>query len=424
MRVVRSDSAAGRKLIAALVNRGGSGGRSSRQENSVRKIVTDVRKNGDSALRRYSAKWDGFVEGLALQVSQREMDSALKSLQSEQPDVIAALKAAAKNIRTFCQWQMPKEWMRTMQPGVRVGQIARPLQRVGCYVPGGRYPLPSTLLMTVIPAQVAGVPEITVVSPKPARETMAAAALLGVKNFFRIGGAQAIAALAYGTESVARVDKIVGPGNSYVTTAKKEIAFDCAIDMLAGPTEALVVSDRGNPTFIAADLVAQAEHDPEASVIFVTSSAKLAKAVDREALGLANGNEIATESLKLNGAVIITRTRDEAIELANAIASEHTTIDQEGVDTIATAGSIFVGEYSAQPLGDYASGPNHVLPTGGSARFRGGLSVQDFLKVITVQEVSSAGLRNLAPTVIRLAEAEGLQGHAQAVRVRSGVNRA
>jgi histidinol dehydrogenase len=307
-----------------------------------------------------------------------------------------------------------------------VGQIVRPLERVGCYVPGGRYPLPSTLLMTVIPAQVAGVPEITVVSPKPARETMAVAALLGVKNFFRIGGAQAIAALAYGTESVAPVDKIVGPGNSYVTTAKKLVAFDCAIDMLAGPTEALIVSDRGNPTFIAADLVAQAEHDPEASVIFITSSAKLATQVEREALRLATGITIATESLQQNGAVIVTRTKSEAIEIANAIASEHTTVDREDMEKINCAGSIFVGNYSAQPLGDYASGPNHVLPTGGAARFRGGLSVQDFVKVITMQEVSPAGLRNLAPTVIRLAEAEGLQGHAQAVKVRAGtgMNRA
>jgi histidinol dehydrogenase len=424
MRVVRSDTAIGRNLIASVVNRSGNSDRNSRSETAVRKIIADVRKNGDSALRKYSAKWDGFAEGQALRVSPEEMNSALKSLQSEQPDVIAAVKAAEKNIRKFCQWQKPKEWMRTMQSGVRVGQVIRPLERVGCYVPGGRYPLPSTLLMTVIPAQVAGVPEITVVSPKPARETMAVAALLGVKNFFRIGGAQAIAALAYGTESVARVDKIVGPGNSYVTAAKKLVAFDCAIDMLAGPTEALIVSDRSNPAYIAADLVAQAEHDPESSVIFVTSSAKLARGIESETLRLATGNAIATESLKRNGVVIVTRTRAEAVEVANAIASEHTTVDREDIERINCAGSIFVGEYSAQPLGDYASGPNHVLPTGGAARFRGGLSVQDFVKVITLQEVSRAGLCSLAPTVIRLAEAEGLQAHAQAVKVRSGANRA
>jgi histidinol dehydrogenase len=284
--------------------------------------------------------------------------------------------------------------------------------------------LPSTLLMTVIPAQTAGVPEITVVSPKPARETLAAAAMLGVKTFYRIGGAQAIAALAYGTKSVSRVDKIVGPGNSYVTTAKKLVAFDCAIDMLAGPTEALIVSHTGNPTFIAADLVAQAEHDPETSVAFVTSSAKLAKEVVNKCSRLASRNAIAMESLKKNGLAVVTRTRSEAIDIANAIASEHTTVERQDVAKIKSAGSIFVGDYSAQPLGDYASGPNHVLPTGGAARFRGGLSVSDFLKVITVQQVSRAGIRKLGPAVVRLAEAEGLTAHAQAVKVRMGVDRA
>lgn len=422
MRLVRSWEPEGRKAIAALVNRGSMP--ISRLEPAVRKIISDVRKDGDSALQKYSARWDGFEKGQSLCVSQRDMHAALKSMTKDQPDSIAALELATNNIRKFCDWQKPKEWSRTMQPGVRVGQIIRPLERVGCYVPGGRYPLPSTLLMTVIPAQVAGVPEITVVSPKPARETLAAAAMLGVKTFYRIGGAQAIAALAYGTKSVSRVDKIVGPGNSYVTTAKKLVAFDCAIDMLAGPTEALIVSHAGNPTFIAADLVAQAEHDPETSVAFVTSSAKLAKEVVNECSRLASRNAIAMESLKKNGLAVVTRTRSEAIDIANAIASEHTTVEREDVAKIKSAGSIFVGDYSAQPLGDYASGPNHVLPTGGAARFRGGLSVSDFLKVITVQQVSRAGIRKLGPAVVRLAEAEGLTAHAQAVKVRMGVDRA
>jgi histidinol dehydrogenase len=280
------------------------------------------------------------------------------------------------------------------------------------------------MLMTVIPAQVAGVPEITVVSPRPAKETLAAAALLGVRTFYRIGGAQAIGALAYGTKSVSRVDKIVGPGNSYVTTAKKIVAFDCAIDMLAGPTEALIVSHTGNPIFIAADLVAQAEHDPETSVVFVTTSAKLAKEVAKQCSRLAGGNSIALEALKRNGLAIVTRKKVEAIDIANAIASEHTTVESGDAAKIKSAGSIFIGDYSAQPLGDYASGPNHVLPTGGSARFRGGLSVNDFLKVVTVQEISRIGLRTLGPSVVHLAEAEGLEAHAQAVKVRMEVKSA
>jgi histidinol dehydrogenase len=421
VRLVSSWEPKGRKVIAALVNRGSV---HTSLEPAVRQIISDVRKNGDSALRKYSARWDGFDRGQSLRVSQRDMHAALKSMTKDQPDFIDALELATKNIRKFCEWQKPKEWSRSLQPGVRVGQIVRPLGRVGCYVPGGRYPLPSTLLMTVIPAQTAGVPEITVVSPKPARETLAAAAMLGVKTFYRIGGAQAIAALAYGTKSVSRVDKIVGPGNSYVTTAKKLVAFDCAIDMLAGPTEALIVSHTGNPTFIAADLVAQAEHDPETSVAFVTSSAKLAKEVVNKCSRLASRNAIAMESLKKNGLAVVTRTRSEAIDIANATASEHTTVEREDVAKIKSAGSIFVGDYSAQPLGDYASGPNHVLPTGGAARFRGGLSVSDFLKVITVQQVSRAGIRKLGPAVVRLAEAEGLTAHAQAVKVRMGVDRA
>ncbi|MCU1310741.1 MAG: histidinol dehydrogenase [Candidatus Angelobacter sp.] len=421
MRIVSSWEPKGRQAIAAFVNRGSV--RTS-LEPVVRKIIADIQENGDEALRKYSAKWDGFDKRQSLRVSQQEMNAALKSVRKDQPHFIAALKLAANNIRKFCEWQKPKEWSRTVQPGVRVGQIVRPLERVGCYVPGGRYPLPSTLLMTVIPAQVAGVPEVAVVSPKPARETLAAAALLGVKNFYRIGGAQAVAALAYGTKSVSRVDKIVGPGNSYVTTAKKLIAFDCAIDMLAGPTEALIVSHTGNPTFIAADLVAQAEHDPETSVAFVTTSPKLANKVIDECLTLASGNAIAMESLKQNGLVIVTRTKSEAIDVANAIASEHTTVEHEDVPKIKSAGSIFVGDYSAQPLGDYASGPNHVLPTGGAARFRGGLSVNDFLKVISVQEISRGGVRKLGPQVIRLADAEGLKAHAQSVKVRMEVNRA
>jgi histidinol dehydrogenase len=304
-----------------------------------------------------------------------------------------------------------------LQKGVAVGQVIRPLDSVGCYVPGGRYPLPSTLLMTVIPAQVAGVKDIAVVSPRPARETLAAAALLGVKTFYRIGGAQAVAALAYGTDSVKPVNKIVGPGNKFVTTAKKLVSFDCSIDFLAGPTEALVVSDDGKPSFIAADLLAQAEHDPDASVVLVTTSRELAEEVIAELKRTSKSNVVARESLK-SLVAFVTDSREQSLAFANAIASEHITIPSGYLKDISSAGSIFVGDYSAQSLGDYVSGPNHTLPTGGVARYRGGLSVTDFLKVITVQDVSREGLRKLGPIAETLAEAEGLKAHAQSVRVR------
>jgi histidinol dehydrogenase len=248
-------------------------------------------------------------------------------------------------------------------------------------------------------------------------ETLAAAALLGVKTFYRIGGAQTIAALAYGTTSVRPVNKIVGPGNKFVTTAKKLVAFDCSIDFLAGPTEALVVSDEGDPRFIAADLLAQAEHDPDASVVFVTSSRWMAEQVAAELRQTVKSNPVAKQSLKY-AVAFITSSRSQSVEIANAIASEHITIPPGYRDDISSAGSIFVGDYSAQSIGDYASGPNHTLPTAGVARYRGGLSVMDYLKVITVQEVSREGLQAIAPVVEALATAEGLAAHAQSIRVR------
>jgi histidinol dehydrogenase len=313
---------------------------------------------------------------------------------------------------------MPKEWS-TTNAGLTTGQQVRALGAVGCYVPSGRYPLPSTLLMTVIPAQVAGVERIVVVSPKPARETLAAAALLGVKEFYRIGGSQAIAALAYGTDSIPRVDKIVGPGNWYVTAAKKMVAFDCAIDMLAGPTEIVVTSEGGDPVGIAADLVAQAEHDPEALAILITTKEPLARAVVKEVGTRVKTNPIAKQAIGRHGLAVVAGSVDEARELTNRLAPEHLTVDaSEDLSWVRNAGSVFVGRYSPQPMGDYVSGPNHTLPTGGVAQVRGGLSVMDFLKVITVQEYTLAGLQKLGPAAIALAEAEGLHGHAEAVRAR------
>jgi len=386
-----------------------------RVEKQVRRIVDDVRKNGDRALRRYAEKWDGLKPKQSLRVSQAEMEKAWSTVSEEFKQ---ALKVAAANIRQYCEWQKPTEWRQAVQPGIQVGQAVRPLQSAGCYVPGGRYPLPSTMLMTVLPALVAGVPTIRVVSPRPAMETLATAFFLEVSEFYRIGGAQAIAALAYGTKSIPKVDKIVGPGNLFVTAAKQQVAFDCGIDFLAGPTEVAIVSERGDARFIAADLVAQAEHDPDALAVFITASKHLAELVAQAVNTAAAKNEIATASIKENGAILLAGSHEQALEFANRIAAEHITISEEDLAHIQNAGSIFIGDYSPQAAGDYASGPNHVLPTGAAARFRGGLGVQDFVKTISIQQLTSDGLQRIAPSVVTLAEAEGLKAHAESIRVR------
>jgi histidinol dehydrogenase len=386
-----------------------------RVEKQVRRIVEDVRKKGDPTLRRYAEKLDGLGPRQPLRVAQLEMEQAWNAVAEE---FRQALEAASANIRRYCQWQKPQEWRHSTQTGIQVGQMVRPLQSVGCYVPGGRYPLPSTMLMTVIPAQVAGVQNIRVVSPRPAKEILATAFFLEVKEFYRIGGAQAIAALGYGTKSVPRVDKIVGPGNLFVTAAKKQVAFDCSIDFLAGPTEVVVVSHIGDPSFIAADLVAQAEHDFDALAIFITTSKLLAQSVADEIKTSASKNQTAKVSLARNGAILVASSRAQAMDFANRIAPEHITVDEEDLPLVQNAGSIFVGDYSPQAAGDYAVGPNHVLPTGAVARFRGGLGVQDFLKTISLQRLTRDGLKRIAPTVVTLAEAEGLKAHADSIRVR------
>ena len=381
----------------------------------ARRIVNDVRKNGDRALRRYAEKRDGLGKNEAVRVSEDEMREAWGKISVE---LQRAITQAAENIRRYCEWQKPQEWRREIQPGVCVGQLVRPLESVGCYVPGGRYPLPSTLLMTVIPAQVAGVKEIRVTSPHPASATLAAAAFLGVREFYRVGGAQAVAAMAYGTESVARVRKIVGPGNRYVTAAKKLVAFDCAIEFLAGPTEAVFISESGDPVFITCDMVAQAEHDPDTLCIFIACSRDLAKSVQKEVQRRVRGNPIAGKSLSGRGAILLVASLEEAVEVANRIAPEHLTLPAALVPAVRNAGSIFLNEFTPQSAGDYISGPNHVLPTGAMARVRGGLSVLDFVRIISCQEASREGIRRIASAAIALAEAEGLRGHAEALRVR------
>jgi len=417
MKIVRttgSSRVAAEALLSTLEERGRVN--TARVQPVVRGIMKAVAKRGDKALLQYARKFDGLRSGQQLRVSQDEMKAAWEATPRE---LQSSLETAAKNIRNFAERQKPKEWSTSQTAGVTTGQLVRPLRSVGCYVPGGRYPLPSTVLMTVLPAKVAGVEHITVVSPKPARETLAAAHLAGVENFYRIGGAQAIAALAYGTETISAVNKIVGPGNLYVTAAKEIASSICGIDMPAGPTEIMVTSEVGNPQWIAADLVAQAEHDPDALAIFVTSNAALAKSVAAEVKQRAKSSPIAKHSLDASGAIFITRTVEEAQEITNRLAPEHLTVDEPAdLAWVRNAGSDFVGTLTPQPMGDYISGPNHVLPTGRVGRMRGGLSIMDYVKIITVQEYTAKGLKNLGPKAIALAEAEGLKGHAEAVRVR------
>ena len=386
------------------------------------RIIADVRRRGDAELFAWTRKFDGIaLTPKTVWVSQAEMRVAAKQVPHEFLD---AIDHAAKNIRAVAQKQKPQEWSFEVEPGVRTGQIVRAIDSVGCYLPGGRFSLVSTLLMTVIPAQVAGVRRIVVASPQPGAALLAAAARLGVESVARVGGAQAIAALAYGTKSIERVDKIFGPGNRYVTAAKRLVSADCAIDLLAGPTEAIVFATNGNPVYMAADLIAQAEHDPDAISVFVTTSAKLAKAVLQaveKQLDDLPATNLARKSLNKNGAIILAKNVTEAARFVNLFAPEHLTIpgkDDGVLKKIDSAGSIFVGDWSAQTFGDYASGTNHVLPTGGVARTRGGLSVADFMKCISVQEVSQKGFARLAPIAAEFAKAENLLAHGRSVEVR------
>ena len=392
-------------------------------ERVAARILSDVARRGDRAVAAWAAKLDsarmapgGFwISGKELEESGCRAPAAL----------VRAIREAAGNIRRVAQRQMPRPWSIEVVSGVHVAQMYRPLDRVGCYVPGGRFPLISTLLMTVVPAQVAGVREIVVACPRPSPELLAAAHLLGIGRVLRVGGAQAIGALAYGTRTIGRVDKICGPGNRFVTAAKRLVSADCAIDLPAGPTELLVVAEHGNAEFIAADLLAQAEHDPDAVSLLVTPSAALAREVlaelKRQLAALPPGSP-ARQSLERSGPIFLTPSLDEALEFANRFAPEHLSLPDGtaggGLDKIRAAGSIFLGPWSAQPAGDYATGSNHVLPTAGWARVRGGLSAIDFLRPISVQNVSRAGIARLGESVKTLARCEGLEAHARAIEVR------
>lgn len=380
----------------------------------VAAIVSAVRKRGDRAVRQYARRFDGFTG--SWDIKRDDMSQAARSLSAT---VGRAIAHAARNIRMVADRQVPRGWTLRVSDGMTVEQRVTPLDRVGCYVPGGQHPLPSSLLMTVIPAVAAGVREIVVACPRPDPTVMAAAVEAGATRMLRLGGAHAIAVLAYGTETIPRVDRIVGPGNRYVAAAKVLVAADCGIDFYAGPSEVMVIAGRGRPTLIAADLLAQAEHDPDARAMFVTWRPALARAVAAAIAGQAPRTGPARDALRRHGAIIVARDRAEAIELVNRAAPEHVVCESDAVARqIRCAGSIFVGPYTVQTAGDYAIGSNHVLPTAGGARFRGGLSAADFVRVVTIQRMNRRALMRLAPTVTTLARAEGLDLHARSIEAR------
>ncbi len=409
LRIVESRN---RKAVRALLAPART--RDSATERRVATIVAAVRRDGDPALLRYARRFDP-LDG-PVEVTQAEMRAAAARVPRT---VRAAIRTAARNIRVVARRQVPRGWRARVAPGVTVEQQIVPLDRVGCYVPGGRYPLPSSLLMTAVPAAAAGVGEVIVVCPRPEPVVMAAAIEAGVTRMFRVGGAHAVAALAYGTRTIPRVDKIVGPGNRYVSAAKALVASDCGIDFYAGPTEIVVVSARGPAAWIAADLIAQAEHDRDARAVLITPSRTLAARVARDVEARLPDAGPAREALRAHGGIIVTSSAAEAMELANAAAPEHLVVDDDRLAAmVRCAGSLFVGPWSAQVAGDYAIGSNHVLPTAGAARARGGLSAADFVRQITVQRVTQAGLRRIGDTVMTLATAEGLHAHAASIRAR------
>ncbi|MGQ9633426.1 MAG: histidinol dehydrogenase [Bryobacteraceae bacterium] len=394
--------------------------RLSAAERVVAPILEAVRKQGDAALLRYAKKFDGLdrrAKTVAL-----DPEQLVRTFRELSPEFRRALETASKNIRAFARKQLPRGWMVNLAGGLKAGQVVRPLDAAAAYIPSGRYPLPSTLLMTVIPAQVAGVGRVCVASPRPSPEILGAAGWLGVKEFYRMGGAHAIAAFAFGTNTVPKVDRIVGPGNAYVAAAKKLLAGEVGIDFVAGPTEILILAQEGNPAVLAADMLAQAEHDIEGAAVLVTTSRRLARAVPIEVgrrLEDLPTAATAREALRRNSAVILVPSLEAGVELVNRFAPEHLSIPSADLlPAIRSAGSIFIGPFSPEAAGDYASGTNHVLPTAGYARIRGGLSAADFVKVISVQQLSSGGLRALAPTITTLARAEGLEAHARSVEVR------
>jgi len=416
MRILKLTTSVEKQLLRARQQRDAEAGR------IATRIVSDVRRRGDAALLAWTKKLDRIdLRRQGVWISRREMQAAARSVS---PEFLRAVKHAARNVRRVAEQQMPRPWTVEVEPGVQIGQVVRPIDTIGCYVPGGRNALVSTLVMSVVPARTAGVNRVIAVCPKPSAEVLAAADLLGAMEFARVGGAQAIGALAYGTQSVPRVEKIFGPGNRFVTAAKQLVSGDCAVDLPAGPTEAVVLASRGNPQWIAADLLAQAEHAPDAGSFFVTTSQALAKKVQAaaaEQLQCLPATSPARVSIQKVGAIVLTPSLLDACEFVNRFAPEHLSLPEDSTSLLKkvhASGTVFAGALAAQPLGDYASGSNHVLPTGGWARRRGGLSAADFVKCIAVQSVSRKGFDRLADDAQILARVENLPGHANAVEVR------
>ena len=409
MRIIASSN---RKAVRELLSAARIRDRAT--ETAAASIVDRVRRGGDAALKRCAREFDGLSG--SIEVPRRKWEAQAEKLPR---DVRVAIARAARNIRSVSRRQVPKGWRHSVSSGITVEQRVTPLGRVGCYVPAGRYPLPSSLLMTAIPARAAGVTDVIVCCPRPDAAVFAAAIEAGADRLFRIGGAHAIAAMAYGTRTVPRVDKIVGPGNRWVSAAKSLVSADCGIDFYAGPTEILIVTTSGSPAWIAADLLAQAEHDPDARAVMITTSRLLAERVAREIGRQMPAGGPARQSVARHGGIIVCPAMNEAIALANDAAAEHVVA---GTDSIArrvvNAGAVFVGEWTAQVAGDYAIGSNHVLPTAGAARFRGGLNAADFVKLVSVQRMTKRGLQTIGKTVATLARAEGLQGHARSIEMR------
>jgi len=416
MRILKLTSAVEKKLLAARVA----------HDDDARavaaRIVADVHKRGDTALLAWTKKLDqADLRAKDLWISQKEIRSALRNVS---PGFLRAIRQASRNIRRVAEQQLPRDWSVEVETGVRISRRVLPIESVGAYIPGGHASLFSTLLMTAIPAQVARVQSIVAVCPRPNNELLAVANFLGITEIARIGGAQAIAALAYGTKSIPRVEKIFGPGNKYVTAAKQLVSADCAIDLPAGPTEAIVLAEDGNARWIAADLLAQAEHAPDAASFFVTTSRAFAQQVAAEVAAqlatLAPDNP-AHRSIDNAGGTLLAPSLPAACEFVNRFAPEHLSLPANSgilLKQIRSSGTVFLGPWAAQPLGDYATGSNHVLPTAGWARRRGGLSAADFVKCISVQTISRKGFLRLADSAETLAEAEGLLAHRNAVRIR------
>ena len=411
--MIRIVASSNRRAVAELLSATRIRDRATEQQAS--RIVDGVRRGGDAALKRYAHQFDGLSG--SVEAPRRTWERIAASLD---PAVRRAIRAAARNIRSVSRRQVPKGWRLAVAAGITVEQRVVPLSRVGCYVPAGRYPLPSSLLMTAIPARAAGVDEVVVCCPRPDAAVYAAAIEAGADRLFRIGGAHAIAAMAYGTRTVPRVDKIVGPGNRWVSAAKSLISTDCGIDFYAGPTEILIVTASGSPAWIAADLLAQAEHDPDARAVLITTSRRLADRVAAEVDRQMPTAGPSRQSMRRHGGIIVCRGINEAIALANDAASEHVVAGTEAIARrVVNAGAVFVGGWTAQVAGDYAIGSNHVLPTAGAARYRGGLNAADFVKLVSVQRVTRGGLDKIGKTITTLARAEGLESHARSIETRT-----